>query len=126
MILWLDHIIFGNGRGMKSPYFDDKFYWLVDEKWPRHWCCGELYNFSWGFGAQLHSIQWIHPKSGEERKLIGRRFKPLHSNRRWGRVEIAWSMADFPSDLSGQHAAINKLRSDLDSVLMEPAHDHDR
>lgn len=33
----LDHLIFGNSRGLASPYFDDCFYWLVDtSKQDRH------------------------------------------------------------------------------------------
>src|SRR3546814_6094408 len=62
MILPLDHLIFGNGHGMKSPYFDNRFYWLS----------GELYTWIGGLGAQLRSIQWRHPKPGEVRHLCRR------------------------------------------------------
>lgn len=43
MILELDYLIFGNGYGMAAPRHDNVFYWLS----------GELYTFSYGFGAQL-------------------------------------------------------------------------
>jgi len=118
VILFLDHKIFGNGHGMASPYFDDKFYWLS----------GELYTAMSGLGAQLHSFQWTHPNAGEERVLCKRRFRPLHSNRRrlwlfrdrWfaiptpiSRVTIAWSWIDLPRDLDAAHAALRELRKEL-------------
>jgi hypothetical protein len=40
-MLWLDHKIFGNGRGLGSPCFDGIFYWLS----------GALYTWIGGFGA---------------------------------------------------------------------------
>lgn len=61
MILWLDHLIFGNGYGLRSPYFDNRYYWLS----------GQLYTWSGWLGAQLQSFQWFHPKPGEERRLGG-------------------------------------------------------
>jgi hypothetical protein len=111
MILWLDHRIFGNGWGLKSPFWDNRFYWLK----------GELYTFMGGFGAQLHSIQWRHPKAGERRRLIGREFVVLHSNRRWGRVIVAWAMVAMPRDIDAANAAIRLLERDLNSTMMEPA-----
>lgn len=104
--LWLDHLIFGNGRGLKSPYFDNHFYWLG----------GRLYTFSYGFGAQLQSFQWTHPNAGERRKLCGREFQPLHSSRSWLRVEVAWSMVDMPKSLDDGHEAIRQLKADLDKI----------
>lgn len=80
-ILTIDHLIFGSGRGMGSPFWDQRFYWLS----------GDLYTFMHGFGAQLHSYQWRHPKPGERRKLAGRDFYPFQSRRRWLRVEVAWA-----------------------------------
>lgn len=122
MILWLDHKIFGNGKGMKSPFFDDRFYWLVDtyRLGRSRRAHGELYTFMSGLGAQLHSYQWTHPLAGETRQLIGREFRPLHSRRKHGRVEIAWAMTMLPRDLDGRHAAIRALQDDLNSVSMEP------
>lgn len=103
MILWLDHLIFGNGFGMATPYCDGRFYWLS----------GELYTFLPGFGAQLHSYQWTHPKAGEERSLAGRVFRPLCSTRRWGRVEVAWAMVGMPRDIDATNAEIRALEADL-------------
>lgn len=103
MILWLDHLIFGNGRGLATPYFDGRFYWLS----------GELYTFMHGHGAQLHSIQWTHPKPGERRRLCGREFVAFNSTRRWGRVMVAWAMVGLPRDIDAANAAIRELKQDL-------------
>lgn len=103
MILWLDHLIFGDGHGMKSPYFDDRFYWLN----------GELYTFMHGFGAQLHSYQWTHPIAGERRHLCGRDFKPFHSKRRWFRVEVAWAWVELPRDIDAANAELRQLAKEL-------------
>ena len=81
MIPALDFRIFGDGYGFSAPYSDQAFYWLS----------GEFYTFMGGLGAQLHSAQWTHPKAGERRKICGVEFRPLHSNRRWGRVMVAWA-----------------------------------
>jgi hypothetical protein len=77
----IDFRIFGNGYGFAAPYFDQPFYWLS----------GDFYTFMHGFGAQLHSVQWTHPRAGERRNICGVEFRPLHSHRRWGRVMVAWS-----------------------------------
>lgn len=120
MILWLDHKIFGNGYGLKSPYFDAKFYWLS----------GELYHWSGGFGAQLASIQWRHPKAGERRKLLGREFRALHSERRFMwlgrivplpicRVEVAWSLSgvdELPPGVDEPNIILRQLQKDLDKL----------
>ncbi|MGB3485337.1 MAG: hypothetical protein WBB07_24370 [Mycobacterium sp.] len=132
-MLRLDHLIFGNGRGLASPYFDDCFYWLVDtSKQDRHGSRGEFYTFMAGFGAQLHSFQWRHPKAGEERKLAGKRFRPLHSTRRFlwlwprsifsiplpvARVSVAWSWVDLPKDINHANAALRDMRKTLGDHL---------
>ena len=118
MILWLDHKIFGNGHGLGSPYFDNRFYWLS----------GQLYTFMSGFGAQLHSIQWSHPQAGEERKLFGYRFRPLHSNRKFlwlfrdrmfpiptpiSRVMVAWGRVDLPKDIDQANAELRQMKSQV-------------
>lgn len=103
MIFPIDHWIFGNGHGLGSPYFDARFYWLS----------GEIYHFSPGFGAQLTSFQWTHPNAGEERTLAGRKFRPLHSSRTWGRVRIAWAMQGLPRDIDEKNAALRALEADL-------------
>lgn len=106
MIIKIDHLIFGNGYGIKSPHYDNVFYWLS----------GELYTFSYGFGAQLHSCQWTHPKPGERRTLIGREFVAFNSYRRRARVHVSWSMTRMPSDIDGMHAAIRNLKADLQAL----------
>lgn len=80
MIPILDFRIFGNGHGFGAPYFDQPFYWLR----------GQFYTFMHGFGAQLHSVQWTHPKAGERRKICGVEFRPFSSRRKWGRVMVSW------------------------------------
>lgn len=106
MILFLDHKLFGNGYGLKSPYFDSAFYWLN----------GELYTFAYGFGAQLQSIQWTHPVPGERRTLAGREFVVFSSRREWLRVVVYWSMVNMPKDLEHMCITIKKLKSDLDAL----------
>jgi hypothetical protein len=113
MILVLDHAIFGNGNGMKSPLNDDRFYWLHDENRIRPREHGQLYTFMHGLGAQLHSYQWTHPRPGERRRLAGREFIAFHSRRRWCRVEVAWAMVGLPRDLDEAHAAVRALEADL-------------
>lgn len=102
-MLALDHLIFGNGRGLATPYSDGVFYWLD----------GDLYTFHPGYGAQLRSFQWTHPRAGEVRRLCGRDFRPFHSVRRWGRVEVAWRWIDLPAGLEAANAALADLRRDL-------------
>lgn len=106
MIFPLDHLLFGNGGGLKSPHFDNAFYWLN----------GELYTFAYGFGAQLQSIQWIHPVPGERRTLAGREFVVFSSRREWLRVIVCWSMVNMPKDLEHMHITIRKLKSDLNDL----------
>lgn len=72
MIIWLDHLLFGNGHGLKSPHFDDRYYWLS----------GQFYTWSGWFGSQLQSFQWFHPKPGEVRKLGGLNYSPFNSERK--------------------------------------------
>lgn len=105
-MLWLDHLIFGNGYGLKSPFFDNRFYWLK----------GNLYTFSFGFGVQLTSFQWFHPNAGERRHLCGRTFQPLYSRRRGPRVMVGWSMATMPPGSDNQLSEIRLLKQDLDAL----------
>ena len=88
MPLWLDHALFGNGRGMKSPYWDNQFFWLVDHKRKRR---GQMYTWIGGFGAQLMSREWTMPRIGTERHLFGRTFRVFQAHRKWLRVEVSWS-----------------------------------
>lgn len=113
-MLWLDHLIFGNGRGMASPYFDQRLYWLVDtSSGDRKGRNGTLYSFLGGFGAQLYSRQWIHPNAGERRLLAGRTFAPFRSTRRWLRVEVAWTLIDLPKDIDMANAQLRELEASL-------------
>lgn len=123
MLVWLDHKIFGNGFGIAAPYFDYRYYWLVDtEGRERSGKNGTLYTYSAGFGAQLTSFQWTHPKPGERRRLIGREFRAFSSERCWGRVRVSWSMK-LPADIDAANATLRKLAADLNSTLMEPSRD---
>jgi hypothetical protein len=98
----LDFHIFGNGYGFGAPYFDQPFYWLS----------GEFYTFMGGLGAQLHSVQWTHPKPGEKRILRGVAFRPMHSNRRWGRVMVAWA-TKLPDDIDQANEWLRQFRAHL-------------
>lgn len=114
MILSLDHLIFGNGFGMASPFFDARYYWLVDTRLKeRNGRNGQLYQFNSGFGAQLRSHQWTHPRAGERRCLAGREFVVFHSARRWLRVEVAWSWVDLPRDINEANAELRKLAAEI-------------
>lgn len=106
MMLWIDHLIFGNGRGLRSPYFDNRFYWLS----------GRLYTFMHGHGAQLHSFQWLHPKAGEVRKLSGRDYRVFHSTRRWLRVVVAWSTR-LPDDIDAANTMLHAIKAGLGEAL---------
>ncbi len=118
-MLWLDFLTFGHGYGLAQPYFDGRFYWLVDTSRGRDAGRGTLYTFIGGHGAQLASRQWFHPVPGEERTLIGRKFRPFNSSRRGLRVEVSWSTA-LPKGIDEANAAIRELRDDLHDTLMDP------
>jgi hypothetical protein len=115
MIMWLDHLIFGNGHGLKTPYFDDKFYWLKDWLTDR----GELYQFSGGFGAQLTSFQWFHPRPGERRRLRGVDFIAFQSTRQLIRVRVSWAMSGMPDhNIDAANRMIRALQSDLNGDMI--------
>jgi hypothetical protein len=113
MIVWLDHKIFGNGHGLKSPFHDDNFYWIS----------GELYNWSGWLGAQLQSFQWRHPNASEVRELNGRRYKPFGSYRKFmwwkifplpiARVQVSWALTDLPDDLDKANETLRKIQKEL-------------
>ena len=105
-MLEIDHLIFGNGRGMKSPHCDNNFYWLS----------GRLYTWIGGFGAQLRSHQWTHPKAGERRTLAGKEFVIFSSSRQWCRVECAWALVDLPKNIDDANAALRDLRKTLERL----------
>lgn len=102
MIVWLDQLIFGNGHGLKSPFFDDRYYWLS----------GEFYTWHGWLGSQLQSFQWTHPRPGETRKLAGRDYRVFHSVRSGLRVRVSWA-TKLPDDLDKAHALLRQIQSDL-------------
>lgn len=97
MILWLDHLIFGNGYGLASPHCNQRFYWLNDQ----------LYTFSPGLGAQFQSFQWRHPKPGERRQLAGHEVVAFNSSRMWCRVRVSWALTGLPD---GCNYKMEKIR----------------
>lgn len=108
MILWLDHRIFGNGFGLGAPFWDQRYFWLTQNH-----LRGELYTYMGGLGAQLHSIQWTHPKAGERRHLSGYEFKVVHSTRRWCRVMVAWGLTRLPEGIDAANEMIRQVERDL-------------
>lgn len=109
MIVWLDQKIFGGGYGLRSPFCDDRYYWLGGKR-------GELYTFIGGLGAQLQSFQWTHPKPGEERHLSGHTFRVFGSERSWLRVRVAWAATDLPRGAEALDS-IRKLETELGHVI---------
>lgn len=99
MTFWLDWKLFGNGRGMASPYFDDAFYWLS----------GRFYRWTGGFGSQLESTEWFAPAPGARRRLIGREFVVFNTTRRWLRVRVTWALASGAKE----YAEIDALKQRL-------------
>ena len=106
MIVWLDHAIFGNGNGIKSPHWDNVFYWLN----------GEFYTFFPGLGAQLTSWQWKRPRVGERRTLAGREYGIWSAHRRWGRVECKWALTRLPDDLNAANALLRTVQTELGEI----------
>lgn len=102
---WLDFKLFGNGFGLKSPYFDDVFYWLD----------GRFYNWIGGFGAQLQSIEWRLPKPGTRRTLAGREFVVFHGTRgRWPlKWKISWAMTGLGKSTDEDLARIREFKDVL-------------
>lgn len=112
--LALDFWIFGNGWGLAQPHCDGRFYWLNDTT-AHHKRTATFYTTIGGFGAQLRSFQWTHPRAGERRRLCGHDFVVFQSHRRWMRVEVSWAMTRMPDDIDGKNAAIRELEKDLDT-----------
>jgi hypothetical protein len=121
MIVWLDHLIFGNGYGLKSPFWDDQYYWLR----------GQFYTWSGWYGAQLQSFQWRHPKAGERRTLINRACRALHSTREFlwlwrdrmiavptpiSRVRVAWSYTALPKGNDDANAELRQMKKELGAL----------
>lgn len=105
MIIWLDHFIFGNGNGVGAPFCDQKYYWLVDtHNKERNEKNGQIYTYWPGFGAQLHSFQWFHPRPGEKRHLAGHEFTAFSSMRHGLRVAVSWSITGLPEGIDEKNA----------------------
>jgi hypothetical protein len=112
--LWLDNWIFGGGHGLATPYFDARFYWIVDTIRTRKRGKGRFYHWIGGHGAQLRGFQWRHPVPGERRRLCGQDFIPYQSRRRWLRVDVSWRMAGFPAGIDAANVTLAGLKRDLD------------
>jgi hypothetical protein len=114
MALALDFLLFGNGYGLKSPYFDDLFFWLVDTMPAgRKAGRGALYNWIGGLGAQLRNRQWRMPQPGERRRLAGHEFVVFNASRTLLRVDVSWALVGLPKGLDEAHAVIRQLEADL-------------
>jgi hypothetical protein len=117
MSLTLDHMIFGDGYGLKSPFNDNRLYWLVDTlRRDRDGRNGQLYTYSGGLGAQLRSFEWTHPRAGERRELNGREYVAFSSMRSWLRVDVAWALVGLPKELDAAHAEIRAIKTELDEM----------
>jgi hypothetical protein len=112
----LDLATFGNGFGYGAPFFDQRFFWMVDTKdAERSQRNGRLYTFNAWRGAQLHSTQWTHPRAGERRRLSGREYVVYQSSRRWFRVMVSWRLVDLDrcKTLDEEHALLATVEKEL-------------
>lgn len=111
MSMRLDFWLFGNGRGIASPYHDDVLFWLADTHHARNLRGrhSRLYRFSFGFGAQLCSFEWRAPPAGTYRCLFGKKFVINSARRRWLRVICYWAYTgklDNVDDVRALRAAL--------------------
>jgi hypothetical protein len=119
MSLWLDFKIFGDGNGLKSPYFDDTFHWMVDTSRGRAGGKGTLYNWIGGHGAQFRSREWRMPRPGTRRRLRGRDYVVFGAERRWlVRVEVWWALARLPSDLEEANILLRQIKRELGETYL--------
>ena len=104
-------MLFGNGGGMKEPYFDGVFYWLNDGNGSP----ARFYKFSGGFGAQLHSFEFRAPKAGTRRVLAGREYVVFNTSRSWLGLmhQASWSAQDLPKETGEQIAHIASIKAEL-------------
>ena len=109
MALWLDMLLFGSGYGLGAPYWDQKFYWLCDGETQR----ARFYTWIGGYGAQLQSFSWRHPRAGTEIQIAGERLRIFSSHRRWIRVRCSWALVRLPPELDDSRLAIERFRNRL-------------
>jgi hypothetical protein len=84
-----------------------------------------------GFGAQLESRQWHHPKPGDERKIGGLIFRPYNSRRQFlwlfrdsmfpiptpiARVSVSWTTT-LPADLDEANFCLLEFKERLGTNL---------
>lgn len=110
----LDFLLFGSGHGLAAPFFSQPFYWLIDT----HRDCGAsrngaFYTYNGGFGSQLTSFQWRHPRAQERRRLAGMDFQPFNSTRRWLRVRVSWARVEPIRDPAEFRVIEDRLRSPI-------------
>ena len=118
----LDLWLFGNGHGLAQPYFDGRFFWLVDTARARENGRGRLYTFCGGHGAQLRSIEWRMPHPGERRRLAGETFTVFRARRKGPRVDVAWAMR-LPDGIDAANAKIRALEHRLGRTVIRDDQD---
>lgn len=109
--MWLIFKLFGNGRGLASPYCCDVFYWLVDTHLKeRNKNNGKFYKWLGGFGAQLESFEFYCPHAGTTRRLFGHDFVVFITSRKWIMVRCSWALKKGVKDA----AELRELKVRLD------------
>jgi hypothetical protein len=109
VIAWLDMLLFGSGNGLGAPYWDQRFYWLCDGLTQK----SRFYTWIGGYGAQLQSFAWTHPKAGTEIEIAGEKLRIFSSHRSWIRVRCSWALTRLPADVDDSQAAIKRFESRL-------------
>ncbi len=103
--MWLTFKIFGSGYGLGAPFWEQSFYW-IPENGPGG--RGRFYTWIGGFGAQLSSFEWLSPRAGTRRHLLGKEFVIFQTSRRGLLVSCSWAVTDNITDYS-EIAAIKKM-----------------
>ena len=116
--MWLTFKLFGGGYGLSQPYFDGRFYWLVDthnkERAGKH---GRFYHWIGGFGAQIDSYEWRIPNPGTTRRLVNRDFRVFSVSPQWPMVRVSWAMTGMGKSLDQDNAQIADLKEALHGFL---------
>lgn len=105
--LWFDWMLFGNGKGMKSPYFSDIFYWID----------GHFYQWIGGSGAQLCSREWRMPNPGTRRTLLENEMVVYTASRKGPRVSVSWRLTKLNNvnDINKENELIREFKIALES-----------